>query len=679
MAVNPASAGTQLRPCAPEPSVHQKNWIVCAFFAGLILTPATHLPSQQQGPPAQPAPPAQSSPSAQPSPSVTAPSTQDKTAMPTKPPNGGERRRAAKLFLKASKLFEKEQFEQALADYRQAAKLDPSNPNYALAGELARSHAVTALLQAAVKDRNRSDASAERQALARALALDPENAQVIEHLHELADQATLAEPQPLYAQTGSGLGEAVTLAPAAEVHDFHLRIEQRQAIQQVFKAYGLDATVDESVHPIMIRLDLEGANFEQAAGVLSLMTNSFYVPIDAHRALVARNTPENRLQFMRQSLETIYLPGLQPTELTDVGNVAKNIFELTASQAVVEPSAGTITVRAPQKTLAAFNATIQDLIAGHNQVMLDVRLIQLAHNSGRDTGIQPPQQLTAFNVYAEEQSILNANQALVQQIISSGLAAPGDTLAILGILLASGQVSSSIFSNGVALFGGGLTLSGISPKPITTDLNLNSSESRQLEQMQLRLSDGEAGTVRSGTKYPIQTSSFSSLSASLPNIPGLTSAGNSSALSSLLAGLNSVPNVPQVQYQDLGLTLKATPKVLRNNDVALTIDLKIDALAGSALNGNPILANRSYSGVVTLREGEGAVLISELDKQQTRALSGLPGLTEIPGLNNVTENNTQKTSSTLVIVITPHVVRGTQSAGHSPMMRVEPVTNSGAR
>ena len=663
LALKPASAGKQLRPCAQvcRNSVHPKNWTAWTILAGLILASATLLPSQQPAPPAAEATP------------------QDKSAAPSKPPSGSERRRAAKLFLQASKLFEKEQFEQALADYRQAAKLDPSNPNYALAGELARSHAVTALLQSAVKDRNRSDASAERQALARALALDPDNAQVIEHLHELADQAALAEPQPIYGQTGSGLGEAVTLAPDTAVHDFHLRIEQRQAIQQVFKAYGLDATIDDSVHPIMIRFDLEDANFEQAMRVLSLMTNSFYVPIDAHRALVARNTPENRQQFMRQSLETIYLPGLQPTELTDVGNVAKNIFELTAAQAAVEPSAGTITVRAPEKTLAAFNATIQDLLAGHNQVMLDVRLIQLAHNSGRDTGIQPPQSITAFNVYAEEQSILNANQALVQQIISSGLAAPGDTLAILGILLASGQVSSSLFSNGVALFGGGLTLSGISPKPITTDLNLNSSESRELEQMQLRLSDGEAGTVRSGTKYPIQTSSFSSLSASLPNIPGLTSAGNSSALSSLLAGLNSVPNVPQVQYQDLGLTLKATPKVLRNNDVALTIDLKIDALAGSALNGNPILANRAYSGVVTLREGEGAVLISELDKQQTRALSGLPGLTEIPGLNNVTENNTQKTSSTLVIVITPHVVRGTQSAGHTPMMRVEPVTNNGAR
>ena len=76
---------------------------------------------------------------------------------------------------------------------------------------------------------------------------------------------------------------------------------------------------------------------------------------------------------------------------------------------------------------------------------------------------------------------------LVQQIISSGLAAPGDTLAILGILLASGQVSSSMFSNGIALFGGGLTLSGLSPGPATFNLNLNSSDSRELDQARVAL------------------------------------------------------------------------------------------------------------------------------------------------------------------------------------------------
>ena len=398
-------------------------------------------------------------------------------------------------FFKASKLFEKEQFEQALADYRQAAKLDPSNPNYALAGELARSHSVTALLQSAVKDRNRSDASAERQALARSLALDPGKAQVIEHLHELADQAALAEPQPIYGQTGSGLGEAVTLAPDAGVHDFHLRIEQRQAIQQVFKAYGIDATVDESVHPIMIRLDLEGANFEQAAHVLSLMTNSFYVPIDAHRALkVACTYASKEPPAIHAAISRDHLPARPPANGAHrCGKRSQeHIPELTAAQAAVERlPAGTITVRAPEKTLAAFNATIQDLIAGHNQVMLDVRLMQLAHNSGRDTGIQPPpvdhgvQRLCRRAVHFSTPTRLpRAADYLLRPGCPRRYA--GDPRHPSGIRPGLKLPCSPMeFS---PLFGGGLTLSGISPKPITTDLNLNSSESRAVSwnTMQLR-------------------------------------------------------------------------------------------------------------------------------------------------------------------------------------------------
>ena len=116
--------------------------------------------------------------------------------------------------------------------------------------------------------------------------------------------------------------------------------------------------------------------------------------------------------------------------------------------------------------------------------------------------------------------------------------------------------------------------------------------------------------------------------------------------------------------------------MLRNNDVALTIDLKIDALAGSSINGNPILDSRVYTGVVTLPEGQGAVIASELDAQESRAISGTPGLSEIPGLNNLTDKNVQKNGSTLLIVITPHVIRGTQAAGHTPMLRIDKSTTA---
>jgi general secretion pathway protein D len=681
-------------------SLHEK---VSLLTAGLLLAVSPSLgltqaagpnaPNQQapaqsspaQSSPAQ-SPPAPASPAAPPTaaPPAAAPGTsaQQKDSNTNQQPRNSDRRRAVKLFLDASKLFEKEEFEEALHEYQRAAALDPSNRNYTLAAELASSHAVTALIQAAAKDRIRGDAVAERAALEHALALDPKNIQVTEHLHELGDDAIRGQSSPIYAQAADSVGEPLKLEPVDGVHSFHLHMDQRQAIQQVFKAYGIQATVDDSIHLTQTRLDMDDANFDRAMNALSLATNSFYAPLDAHRVLVARDSPDLRKRFDRLSLETIYLPGLTTGEMTEVETLAKNVFDL--QQAKVDPSAGTISLRAPALTLSAFNSTIRDLIDGHSQVLLEVNVIQLAHTSDRNTGIQPPQSISAFNVFAEEQSILNSNQSLVQQIISSGLAAPGDTLAIIGILIASGQVSSSLLSNGIALFGGGITQSALSPGSLTANLNLNSSDSRELDHMLLRLSDGStggsdaaAGTIKSGTRYPIQTSSYSSLSASLPNIPGLTGAGSSSSLGSLLGSLGgSVPNIPQVEYQDLGLTLKATPRVLRNNDVALNIDMKIDALSGTTINGNPILTNRSYSGIVTLRQGEGVVVVSELDKQESRAISGVPGLSEVPGLNDITDKDIQRSNSTLLIVLTPHVIRGPQAAGHSPMMRVETTTTA---
>ena len=563
-----------------------------------------------------------------------------------------------------------EHYEDAIKDYEEAAKLDPTNSNYRLAGDVARSHAVTALIQTAAKDHLRGDAAGARGALAHALELDPKNIEATQHLYQLGDDAIRERSGSLYGQSPEQPGEPVTLAPAAGLHSFHIRSGLHQIVQQVFRAYGIDAMTDDSIHDTSARLDIDDATFDGAVRAVAMITHSFYVPLDAHRAIVAADTPQNRQEFVRQELETVYLSGLKTDEMTEVGKLASEVFNI--QHATPDQSAKTITIRAPRQTVDAFNATVRDLIDGHSQVMLDIHILQIAHINSHNTGVQPPQTFTAFNVYSEEQSILNQNASLVQQIISSGLAAPGDTLAILGILLASGQVSGSIFSNGIALFGGGLTLSGLSPSPAAAHFNLNSSDTREIDDIQLRLGDGEAGTLKEGERYPIQTSSYSSLAPTLPNIPGLNGAGNSGSLSSILASLQSaVPNIPQVQYQDLGMTLKATPNVMRDDRVALTIDLQISALSGGSIDGNPILNNRAYSGVVTIQEGSAVVVASEMDKSESRDISGTPGLSEIPGMNNITDKNVQKNYATLLIIITPHVVRGTQSAGHTPMMRVE--------
>jgi len=302
-----------------------------------------------------------------------------------------------------------------------------------------------------------------------------------------------------------------------------------------------------------------------------------------------------------------------------------------------------------------------------------VRLIQLAHSNERTTGVQKPQSFAAYNLYAEEQSILTANASLVQQIISSGLASANDPLAIIGILVASGQVSSSLFENGIATFGNGITSSALSPGKAAISLGVNSSESRQLDRIQLRMGDGDdqGATLRLGSRYPIQTSSYSSMSTA-SSISGLTSAGTSAALAALLGTSTSTASLtPQVEYQDLGFTLKTKASVMRNGRVALSMTLKVDALSGSSLNGNPILNHRNYEGDIQVNEGAAVVVASELDRTESRAVSGTPGLDEIPGLGATDSRDKLRSGSTLVIVVTPHVVRSPQPKGHSPIIRID--------
>jgi tetratricopeptide (TPR) repeat protein len=646
---------------------------VLAFMAWTACAQQTQAP---QPSPAKSAPSA--TPTAKPA-NTDAPKKDNQSkAVKPKPVRPKDRRRAAKLYLAGSKLFEKEQFDRAMQDYQSAAKLDPNKPEYSAAAELARSHEVTALIQAAAKARGKGDPAAARAAIAHARELDPTNPQVTEHLYELADDSLSRQTKPIYEQVAATEGQEPALEPTASLQSFHLKLDRRQMAQRVYKAFGIDATIDQSVSAVEARLDVDNVDFLNAVNVLNMVTGTFAVPLDAHRVIVARDTRDNRQQFERQELETVYLPGLTATEMTEVSNIAKNVFGM--QQVSVEQNLGTVTLRATQHALNAFNVTVRDLVNGRSQVLLDVQIIQIAHTKQRNTGTQLPQQVTAVNLYSEEQSILNANQALVQQIISSGLAAPGDTLAILGILLASGQVSSSLFTNGIALFGGGITLSGVSPGPTTFNLSLNSSDSRELDSLELRLADGEDETIRSGMRYPILQASVSGLGTNGANIPGLTSAGTSSGLSSLLSSISGqATQVPQINYQDIGLTMKTNPRVMRSGDVALTVDLKITSLSGSSVDNNPVINNRSYSGVVTLKSGEGTVLMSELDKSESRALSGTPGLSEIPGLNNLTDKDVQSDYATLLIVLTPHLVRAPQEPLNVQPIRVERTSQAQAR
>jgi len=100
--------------------------------------------------------------------------------------------------------------------------------------------------------------------------------------------------------------------------------------------------------------------------------------------------------------------------------------------------------------------------------------------------------------------------------------------------------------------------------------------------------------------------------------------------------------------------VKATPTLHENNEVTLQLEFEIRALSGNSVNGIPIITNRTVSQTVRLKENEPSLIAGLLDRNETKSLSGIPGLANLPGVgyafglrsNSADENE-------LLIVVTP--------------------------
>jgi Flp pilus assembly secretin CpaC len=604
----------------------------------------------------QPVPTAQSQPAAD---------KQQSAAEPSKKSPIGPRqlREAEDAYLAGARLLDRGDFATAEARFAKAAALNPSNADYIQAAALAHEHRVSELVLQAGKARLLGHADKAENLLAAARKLDPENTIVTQHT-DAAISAALFRPEiqadddPMTSgrQRVPTIAGPITLLPDAGTQSFQVSADTQQTIRQVLSRYGIRAVFDESLQSKSVRFDLEDVTYDQAASILFRMTDAFAVPLDPHSVLIAADTTENRQRLERQLQETIYVPGFTTEQMNELGTVIRTVFDV--KQATVQTGSGSLALRAPEDTLTAVNLTLADLIDGGAEVMIELRLYTVDRTRQRDIGTQLPQQIGVYNVESEARKLVQANQSLVDQAISQGLIpADASDITIALALISSGLVQSTLLSNTIGFFGGGLTATGITTNASTTfRLALNSSDTRALDTIQLRGGVRQSGTFRSGTRYPITTSTYTSgISGNASSLAGTTINGVSAQ--SLLNQASSI-TIPQIQYEDLGLTLKATPSVQRSGLVRLKLDLKIEALAGSAINNIPILANRQYTSDITVADGETTLIASSLSRSESAAISGLPGLSELPGFQTASADKTAETdSSELVLLITPHVVR----------------------
>ena len=589
----------------------------------------------------------------------------------SKPESRRDVQAADNAYLAGARLFAKRDLAGAENEFNKAVKLDPANHDYALARALTHQNHISELVQEAGKARLLGQPQKAETLLAEAALLDPENSMVGQHRDSgLPPTVFHPEVEP-WIREAPAIAGPISLAPKAGPQSFHLHSEEPDVLRQVLASYGIRAVFDESVPRENLRFDLDHSPYRQAIPILLNMTHLFAVPLDSTSVLLAKDTPENRQRFERLLQETIAIPGMSNEEMDELGNVVRNVFDV--KQLTVEKSSGNLVLRAPEDTLTYINLTLADLIDGGSQVMIELKLYSIDRTNQRNIGAQLPQQVGIYSVASAAGNLVSSNQSLVTQAIAQGLIPAGSSnITIALALIASGLVQSTLLSSTVGFFGGGLTQTGVTTnRNLAFNLALTSSDTRALDDIQVRIGDRQTATFRVGQRYPITTATYSSgLTGSAAGLSNISINGVSAA-SLLNSAVGTSATIPEIQYEDLGLTLKATPAVQKSGAVRMHVDLKIESLSGGSLANIPILNSQQFTSDVTVDDGETALMASSLNKSETAAIDGLTGLGDLPGFQTATSDTTTNTAaSSLVLLITPHITRRRSSIVAGPRIAI---------
>ena len=165
-----------------------------------------------------------------------------------------------------------------------------------------------------------------------------------------------------------------------------------------------------------------------------------------------------------------------------------------------------------------------------------------------------------------------------------------------------------------------------------------------MQRVTLRAAQGNAATLRIGSRYPILNASFAPIY-------------NTSAISRVIGNQSFQAPFPSFTFEDLGLTLKATPAI-HDSEVTLALELTIKSLGSQSFNGVPVIGNREYKGAIRLPDGQSGIVTGMVTTSEQASLQGLPGLAQIPVLRQLTsDSEKQVNDQELLIVITPHIMR----------------------
>jgi len=536
--------------------------------------------------------------------------------------------KAKDLYAKGQDAEARQNYEGAYDFFKQAYDLKPKDLRYRAAFERIRFEAAASIVhrgQGLRDDGKLEEAVAQFQ---KALAIDPSlfiaKQELTRTLKIISDQKN---PPPQAAGPPAGLERKVQEAAGpvelAPISNVPITVKLTDKSDMVYKTIGqlagINVLFDPDYIPKQIKVELNGVTLEEALEISALESKTFWRPVTPNTIFVAQDNPAKRKELEQSVLKTFYLSNLsQPTELQDVVNAIRAVLDVQRVQQLLSQNA--LVVRGTPDQIALAEKLVDDLDKARPEVIVDIAVMQVSKDRSRTLGLSPPTSATV----TLQSNINNTTTTTTNGTTTT----PTTTTGTNGINLNSlANLNATDFQ---------VTIPSANLSAVMGD-----SDTKLLQNPQIRALDGQKASLKIGDRVPVATGSFQ------PGIGGV--------------GINPLVNT-QFQYLDVGVNIDITPHVHAGREVTLKISMDVSAVTGKSTIGGidqPIIGQRKIEHEIRLKDGEANLLGGIMEDQQTKSLSGIPGLAQIPILKYLFgQTQTDHSENEIIFAIVPHIIRG---------------------
>jgi general secretion pathway protein D len=538
---------------------------------------------------------------------------------------------AKNLYAKGEDAEARQNYEAAYGFFKQAYDLKPKDLRYRTSFERVRFEAAAAIVHNGQKLREDGKLEEAVAAFQKALTIDhslfiakqelARTQKMINDIHNPPPQA--AGPPAGLERRVHEMAGPVELAPISNV-PVALKMQNTKSdvvYRTIGQLAGINVLFDPDYTPKPINVELNSVSLEDALEITALSSKTFWRPVTTNTIFVATDNAAKRKELEQSVLKTFYLTNLSaPTELQDVVNAIRAVLEVQRVQQLLSQNA--LVMRGTPDQIALAEKLVEDLDKARPEVIIDIDVMQISRDRSRTLGFNPPTSATITL-----QNNLTASSTSTTTTTGSSSTTTGTTGISLNTL---GDLNATNFQ---------VTIPSANLSAVMGD-----SDTKLIQSPQIRSLDNQKASLKIGERLPVATGSFQ------PGIGGV--------------GINPLVNT-QFQYIDVGVNIDLTPHVHSDREVSLKITMEISSEIGQASIGGitqPIIGQKKVDlGEIRLRDGETSLIGGIMDDSQTKSLSGIPGLAQIPILKYLFGQTTQDHSNDeTVFAITPHVIRGSE-------------------